>query len=141
MAKVFRVQPDSGTGVQVIEKAHAPCKWNSDENDVMKNFGSLVQQRQRNEPAHAVRDDLNLHRTFTGPDLLDEALKMAQTIASMPPLAAIGNKEMVNAAFETNLGMGLLFERRLFNGLCATADKAEGMTAFVEKRPGNWTGK
>ena len=72
--------------------------------------------------------------------LLDEALEMARTIAAMPPLAAIANKEMVNAAFETGLATGILFERRLFNGLCATADKAEGMTAFVEKRPGVWTG-
>jgi enoyl-CoA hydratase len=74
-------------------------------------------------------------------DLLDEAMKMAQTIAGMPPLAAIANKEMINAAFETGLNMGLLFERRLFNGLAATEDKAEGMTAFVEKRPGNWKGR
>lgn len=74
-------------------------------------------------------------------ELMDEALKMAEAIAAMPPLAAIANKEMVNAAFETGLAMGLLFERRLFNGLAATADKAEGMTAFVEKRPGNWKGE
>ena len=74
-------------------------------------------------------------------ELMDEALKIANAIAGMPPLAAIANKEMINAAFETGLGMGLLFERRLFNGLCATEDKVEGMTAFVEKRPGNWTGK
>jgi len=73
-------------------------------------------------------------------ELMDEALKMAQTIAAMPPLAAIANKEMVNQAFETTLASGLLFERRVFNGLCSTADKTEGMTAFVEKRPGNWTG-
>ena len=74
-------------------------------------------------------------------DLLDEALKLAQVIAGMPPLAAIANKEMVNAAFETTLAQGLNFERRLFNGLCATDDKREGMRAFVAKRPGNWTGR
>ncbi len=34
-------------------------------------------------------------------DLLDEAMKTAATIAAMPPMAAIANKEMVNAAFET----------------------------------------
>ena len=34
--------------------------------------------------------------------LLDEALKTAAQIASMPPMAAIANKEMVNAAFEAN---------------------------------------
>ncbi len=72
--------------------------------------------------------------------LVEEALKTAAEIAAMPPLAAIANKEMVNAAFETGLAQGILFERRLFNGLCATEDKAEGMTAFVEKRPGVWTG-
>jgi enoyl-CoA hydratase len=48
---------------------------------------------------------------------------------------------MVNQAFETTLASGLLFERRVFNGLCSTADKAEGMTAFIEKRPGNWKGE
>ena len=74
-------------------------------------------------------------------ELLDEAMKLAATIAAMPPLAIIANKEMVNAAFETTLAQGIVFERRLFNGLCATADKAEGMSAFMAKRPGNWTGR
>jgi enoyl-CoA hydratase len=80
-------------------------------------------------------------RVVPADQLVDEAMKTAKTIAAMPPLAAIANKEMVNAAFETGLAQGILFERRLFAGLCATDDKAEGMTAFVEKRPGNWTGK
>ncbi len=87
------------------------------------------------DAAEAERGGL-VSKVFPVAELLDEALKMATAIASMPPLAAI-----VNAAFETNLGMGLLFERRVFNGLCGTADKAEGMTAFVEKRPGTWTGQ
>jgi len=74
-------------------------------------------------------------------DLLDEALRTAETIAGMAPLAAIANKEMVNAAFEMGLAQGINFERRLFHGLFGTEDQKEGMTAFVEKRPGNWTGK
>jgi enoyl-CoA hydratase len=74
-------------------------------------------------------------------DLLAEALKAATTIAAMPPMAAKVNKEMVNAAFETTLDQGLLFERRAFQILTATEDKAEGMKAFVEKRPGVWTGR
>ena len=74
-------------------------------------------------------------------DLIDEALKTAETIAGMAPLAAIANKEMVNAAFEMGLAQGINFERRLFHGLFGTEDQKEGMTAFVEKRPGNWTGK
>src|SRR5687768_1345927 len=74
-------------------------------------------------------------------DLIDEALKTAETIASMAPLAAIATKEMVNAAFEMTLSQGINFERRLFHGLFGTEDQKEGMTAFVEKRPGNWTGR
>ena len=73
--------------------------------------------------------------------LLDEALKSAELIASMAPLAAIATKEMVNAAYETGLAQGIAFERRLFHGLFGTVDQKEGMTAFVEKRPGNWTGR
>jgi len=74
-------------------------------------------------------------------ELLDEAIKVATQIAGMAPLAVKANKEMVNAAFETGLSQGILFERRLFAGLTATDDKREGMTAFVEKRAGVWTGK
>jgi enoyl-CoA hydratase len=74
-------------------------------------------------------------------ELLTEAMKSAEAIASMPPLAAIAVKEMVNAAFEMPLNQGIRFERRLFHGLFGTEDQKEGMTAFVEKRPGNWKGK
>jgi enoyl-CoA hydratase len=73
--------------------------------------------------------------------LVEEALKTAEAIASMPPLAAIAVKEMVNAAFEIPLSQGIRFERRLFHGLFGTEDQKEGMTAFVEKRPGNWKGR
>ena len=74
-------------------------------------------------------------------DLLSEAMKTAQAIAGMAPLAAIATKEMVGAAFEMPLAQGINFERRLFHGLFGSEDQKEGMAAFVEKRPGNWTGK
>ena len=74
-------------------------------------------------------------------ELVDEAVKTATAIAAMAPLAALACKEMVNAAFETTLQQGVVFERRLFHGLFGTEDQKEGMAAFVEKRPGNWTGK
>lgn len=73
--------------------------------------------------------------------LIDEAIKAAGTIASMPSMAIQVNKEMVNAAFETMLDQGLLHERRLFQILTATEDKAEGMAAFIEKREGKWKGR
>jgi enoyl-CoA hydratase len=51
------------------------------------------------------------------------------------------NKELVNAAFELGLEQGILHERRLFQVLAATEDKAEGMRAFVETREGKWKGR
>ena len=80
-------------------------------------------------------------RIVPADSLLEEALKDAAAIAAMPPLAALAAKEMVNAAFETTLAQGINFERRLFHGLFGTEDQKEGMAAFVEKRPGNWTGR
>lgn len=80
-------------------------------------------------------------RVVPAADLLSEALKSAEAIAGMAPLAAIAAKEMVNAAFETTLQQGVVFERRLFHGLFGSEDQKEGMAAFIEKRPGNWTGK
>ena len=74
-------------------------------------------------------------------DLMSEALKTAEAIAGMAPLAAMAAKEMVNAAFETMLEQGVNFERRLFHGLFGTADQKEGMAAFIEKRPGVFSGR
>ncbi|WP_375397056.1 enoyl-CoA hydratase [uncultured Sphingomonas sp.] len=80
-------------------------------------------------------------RIVPAADLIDEAIAAATAIAGMAPLAVLANKEMVNAAFETTLAQGILFERRLFNGLFGGGDQKEGMTAFVEKRTPVWTGK
>ena len=80
-------------------------------------------------------------RIVPAADLIDEALKTAQAIAAMPPLAAIAVKEMVDSGFETTLAQGLIGERRLFQLLTATEDKGEGMAAFVEKRPAVWKGR
>jgi enoyl-CoA hydratase len=80
-------------------------------------------------------------RVVPAGEMLDAALETAAKIAAMPPLAAIAAKEMVNAAFETTLAQGILFERRLFTGLFGTEDQKEGMAAFMEKRPGTFTGR
>src|SRR5215210_3710006 len=92
------------------------------------------------DAAEAERSGL-VAKVVPADQLLDEALKTAEAIAAMPPLAAIATKELVNAAFEIPLGQGIRFERRLFHGLFGTEDQKEGMTAFVEKRPGNWKGR
>jgi len=92
------------------------------------------------DAAEAERSGL-VSRVVPLADLVAEALKTAETIAAKPPLAAIANKELVNAAFETTLDQGLVHERRVFQVLTATEDKAEGMAAFVEKRAGVWQGR
>ncbi|AXV17163.1 enoyl-CoA hydratase [Neorhizobium sp. SOG26] len=66
--------------------------------------------------------------------LIDEAVEAAAKIASFPRAAVLMGKEAVARSFETTLGEGLRFERRLFHSLFATADQKEGMAAFVEKR-------
>lgn len=48
-------------------------------------------------------------------------------------------KEPVNRPFETTLTEGVRFERRLFHSVFATADQKEGMTAFTDKRPPEFT--
>jgi enoyl-CoA hydratase len=73
--------------------------------------------------------------------LVEEALKVAETIASMSLPSVLAAKEAVNRAFETSLAEGVRFERRLFHSLFATADQKEGMAAFVAKRPANFTNK
>ncbi|QBQ49591.1 MULTISPECIES: enoyl-CoA hydratase-related protein [Brevundimonas] len=72
---------------------------------------------------------------------LAEAKSIAEQIARQSPLAVMMNKEMVDAAFETTLAQGVLFERRLFHSLFAFDDQTEGMAAFIEKRAPNFVGR
>jgi len=77
-------------------------------------------------------------RVVPAAELLDEALKAAETIASMSLPIAMMTKESVNRAYETTLAEGIRFERRVFHAMFATADQKEGMTAFIEKRPADF---
>lgn len=72
-------------------------------------------------------------------ELMDTVYEVAKTIASKSFIASAMVKEAVNAAFETTLQQGLLFERRLFHSTLATEDQKEGMKAFIEKREANFT--
>ena len=92
------------------------------------------------DAAEAERAGL-VSRVVPHEQLRDEAMKAAETIASMAPMAAKVNKELVDAAYETTLSQGMVHERRLFQILTATEDKAEGMKAFVEKRAAEWKGR
>ncbi|MBE7244759.1 MAG: enoyl-CoA hydratase [Actinomycetospora chiangmaiensis] len=86
------------------------------------------------DAAEAERSGL-VSRVIAADRLLDEALKAAETIASMSLPIAMMTKEAVNRSYETTLAEGIRFERRVFHAMFATRDQKEGMAAFVEKRP------
>ena len=66
--------------------------------------------------------------------LMEEAMAVAEKIASSSLPVAMMVKEAVNRAYETTLSEGVHFERRLFHAAFALDDQKEGMAAFVEKR-------
>ncbi len=74
-------------------------------------------------------------RVIPADQLEAEALKLAAAIAAMSRPAVLATKESINRAYEATLSEGMAAERRLFYGLFATEDRAEGMAAFLEKRP------
>jgi len=68
-------------------------------------------------------------------ELMIEAMKAADKIASLSRPVVRMAKECVNTAYETTLAEGGKFERRQFHACFATEDQKEGMAAFIEKRP------
>ncbi len=74
-------------------------------------------------------------------ELLPRAEAIAQKIIANAPLAVQFAMEAVNKGMEMNLAEGLYLEATLFGVACATEDKQEGTTAFLEKRPPQFKGK
>jgi enoyl-CoA hydratase len=74
-------------------------------------------------------------RVVPAANLIEETMKIADTIASMSLPSVLAAKESVNRVFESSLAEGIRFERRIFHSLFATNDQGEGMHAFIEKRP------
>lgn len=73
--------------------------------------------------------------------LMDEAHALAAEIAKKSPLAVRLAKEAVLKTYEMTLNEGLQFERKSFYMLFDSKDQKEGMKAFLEKRPANFTGR
>ncbi|TDB70718.1 enoyl-CoA hydratase-related protein [Micromonospora sp. KC721] len=80
-------------------------------------------------------------RVFPAERLLPETAAVAETIAGYGKPAVMTAREAVDRAQEVGLREGLLFERRAFHALFATEDQAEGMRAFLEKRPARFRGR
>jgi enoyl-CoA hydratase len=92
------------------------------------------------DAAEAERSGL-VARVVPAAQLMEEAMKAAETIAALSLPSVLAAKESVDVAFESTLNEGLRFERRLFHSLFATEDQKEGMKAFVEKRKAQWKNK
>lgn len=73
-------------------------------------------------------------RIIPADDLLEEAIKTAESIAKLSLPIVMMAKEAVDTAYETTLAEGVHFERRLFHATFSTEDQKEGMSAFAEKR-------
>lgn len=72
---------------------------------------------------------------------LTGALELATRIAARAPLAMQQGKALVRASLETTQAAHLLLERQGFSALFGSADKAEGIASFFEKRAPVWSGK
>jgi enoyl-CoA hydratase len=91
------------------------------------------------DAAEAERTGL-VSRVFPADKVMEEAIAIATTIASMSVSVAMAIKDSVNRAFETTLTEGVRYERRYFHAGFGTAAQKEGMSAFLEKRPANFEG-
>jgi enoyl-CoA hydratase len=75
-----------------------------------------------------------ISRVIPVDQLVDEALKTAETIANMSLPAVMSIRDTIRRSQEMTLSEGVRFERRVFHALFATDDQKEGMAAFIEKR-------
>jgi enoyl-CoA hydratase len=72
-------------------------------------------------------------------ELIDFCKAMADKIVSKGSYAVSVAKQVINSGADTDLDNGLKLEANVFGLTFATADKKEGMTAFLEKRKANLT--
>jgi enoyl-CoA hydratase len=78
---------------------------------------------------------------FEPGDLMEKTLEVGQTIASKGPLAIAAAKAAVNHALQGDHVENLEAEAAGFGELFSSDDAKEGMTAFIEKRPPDFTGR
>lgn len=73
--------------------------------------------------------------------LMQEARDAAETIAGYSKPSVMMARECISMAEETGLAEGMKFERRVYHSIFDTADKNEGLSAFLEKRTPQFSGR
>ena len=81
-----------------------------------------------------------VNRVVPGPQVLDEAIALAATIAKNGPLAVRNSLKMVREAGDLTDDDAWKRNTELALEVFASKDSIEGATAFAEKREPNWTG-
>ena len=82
-----------------------------------------------------------VNRVVPAADLLAEARKLAQTLASKAPIAVRYILDAVHRGLDTALASGQFLETSLFGAIASSADMREGTKAFLDKRKAEWQGK
>lgn len=82
-----------------------------------------------------------VNHVYPAAELMHEARALAAKIAQQAPLAILQAKAAINTGIDVDLDNGLRFETEAVGLAFSTADKKEGMTAFLEKREARFQGK
>ena len=75
-----------------------------------------------------------VHAVYPQAELMGAALKMASQIAANAPIAVRACKKAINDGLSLDMDKAIVVEEKLFGSCFETADQAEGMGAFLEKR-------
>ncbi|HZP62424.1 MAG TPA: enoyl-CoA hydratase-related protein [Terriglobales bacterium] len=82
-----------------------------------------------------------INEVVAAAELIPRAEAIAQKVIANGPLAVQYSIEAINKGMEMTVSEGLFLEATLFGVICATEDKKEGTTAFLEKRQARFKGK
>jgi enoyl-CoA hydratase len=82
-----------------------------------------------------------VNKVFSSETLIDECMKIAELIASKAPLAISGSLKAIRAAEDLGTQEGMEREAIIFGEICGTNDFKEGTSAFLEKRPAQFSGQ
>lgn len=74
-------------------------------------------------------------------ELMNKGLEQARLIASKAPVAVRVSKQAIQRGLDVDLANGCVLEASLFAYAFGTADRTEGMTAFLGKRPAKFEGR